>query len=154
MENDNMIFGKRIKLEREKRGISREDFAKMNHITYSALSMYERGERCANDKIKIQIAENLNVSLDYLLGRIDESIEYENVWKYVYTISDIPHLPKNYKSQLSKLVDKLKQNNIIPNEISEITDERIDSIVQILTNNKEFIDILEKKYQEENQNHK
>ena len=42
MRNEKEIFGKRIKEEREKLGISREDFAKKNDITYSALSMYER----------------------------------------------------------------------------------------------------------------
>ena len=65
-------MGQRVKEEREKRGITREDFAKQNDITYSALSMYERGERTVRDEVKIRIAKNLNVSLDYLLGIIDE----------------------------------------------------------------------------------
>lgn len=68
MNIEKNIFGKRVKKEREKLGISREDFARQNNITYSALSMYERGERTINDKLKVKFAVILNLSLDYLMG--------------------------------------------------------------------------------------
>ena len=46
----------------------------------------------------------------------------------------------------------MQQNDIISSIESEITDERIKAIVYVLKNNIEVIDILEKKYKEENNN--
>lgn len=67
-----MTFGEILRLEREKRGITREDFAKQIGITYSTLAMYERGERTVRDEVKIKIARKLNLSLDYLFGIIKD----------------------------------------------------------------------------------
>ncbi|MBO5349032.1 MAG: helix-turn-helix transcriptional regulator [Clostridia bacterium] len=150
MRNDKIIFGKRIKEEREKLGITREDFAKQNDITYSALSMYERGERSVRDEIKIRIAKNLNISLDYLIGMIDEPLPYKDVEQYLTGLGMKYYSKGAEKSlaQWSKLKNDLQQNDIISTVDSEISDERIKAIVQILNNNKEFIDILEQQYNE------
>lgn len=152
MRNENIIFGKRIKEEREKRKISREDFAKQNDITYSALAMYERGERSVRDEVKIRIAKNLNISLDYLLGLINEPLPYTDVEQYLIG-AGMKHYPRHITlTQYSKLKNDLEQNDIISQIDSENSDERIKAIVQILINNKEFIDILEKKFKEDKNN--
>ena len=147
MEHRSTFFGKRVKEEREKLGISREDFARQNSITYSALSMYERGERHVRDELKIKIAKNLNISMEYLLGIIDTPLPYTDKFEIHNTIR------KNANANLtpySKLRNSLQQ--IISSIESEITDERIKAIVYVLKNNIEVIDILEKKYKEENNN--
>lgn len=149
MEHRSTFFGKRVKEEREKLGISREDFARQNSITYSALSMYERGERHVRDELKIKIAKNLNISMEYLLGIIDTPLPYTDKFEIHNTIR------KNANGNLtpySKLRNSLQQNDIISSIESEITDERIKAIVYVLKNNIEVIDILEKKYKEENNN--
>lgn len=88
-------FGKIVKEKREEKGITREDFAKQINITYSALSMYERGERNIPDNIKITMIQVLNISLDYLilkskskkiLKEILEEIDDE-MNSYVYDLS-------------------------------------------------------------------
>ncbi len=143
MEHRSTFFGKRVKEEREKLGISREDFAKQNGITYSALSMYERGERHVRDELKIKIAKCLNVSVEYLLGIIDKPLPYTDNFEKYYNnrINPIANL-----TPFSKLRNNLEQNGIIPMNASKLTDERIEAITQILINNKEVIDILEEKY--------
>ena len=149
MEHRSTFFGKRVKEEREKLGISREDFARQNSITYSALSMYERGERHVRDELKIKIAKNLNISMEYLLGIIDTPLPYTDKFEIYNTIR------KNANANLtpySKLRNSLQQNDIISSIESEIADERIKAIVYVLKNNIEVIDILEKKYKEENNN--
>ena len=149
MEHRSTFFGKWVKEEREKLGISREDFARQNSITYSALSMYERGERHVRDELKIKIAKNLNISMEYLLGIIDTPLPYTDKFEIHNTIR------KNANANLtpySKLRNSLQQNDIISSIESEITDERIKAIVYVLKNNIEVIDILEKKYKEENNN--
>jgi len=151
MRNEKLIFGKRIKEEREKLGISREDFAKQNDITYSALSMYERGERSVRDEVKIRIAKNLNISLDYLIGIIDEPLPYKDIEQYLTGLGGMKQYSRGAEmslTQWSKLKNDLQQNDIISMVDSEISDERIKAIIQILNNNKEFIDILEQQYNE------
>lgn len=154
MRNDNMIFGKRLREEREKIGISREDFAKQIAISYSALSMYERGERTAPDILKIKISKVLDISLDYLIGIIDEPLPYTDVTEYLKGIT-LPHYSRNTAnglSQFSKLRAELELNNIISKNNTEVSDERIEAIVQILINNRNFIDMLEKKLKEDKNN--
>ena len=153
MKDKKIIFGKRVKEEREKRGISREDFAKQNDITYSALAMYERGERSVRDEVKIRIAKNLNVSLDYLIGIIDEPIPYTDVEQYLIDVGGIKRYSKNLAlTQRSKLRNDLEQNDIISKIDSQLYDERSKAIVQIVTNNNELIDLLEKQYAENKNN--
>lgn len=152
MRNEKEIFGKRIKEEREKLGISREDFAKQNDITYSALSMYERGERSVRDELKIKIAKSLNISLDYLIGLINEPLPYKDVEQYLVGVG-MKRYPRNIAlTQYSKLKNDLVQNDILSQIDSENSDERIQAIVQILINNKSFIDILEKQLKEDKNN--
>ena len=152
MRNEKEIFGKRIKEEREKLGISREDFAKKNDITYSALSMYERGERSVRDEVKIKIAKSLNISLDYLIGLINEPLPYKDVEQYLVG-AGMKHYPRNIAlTQYSKLKNDLVQNDIISQIDSENSDEIIQAIVHILFNNKSFIDILEKQLKEDKNN--
>ena len=111
--------------------------------------MYERGERHVRDELKIKIAKNLNISMEYLLGIIDTPLPYTDKFEIHNTIR------KNANANLtpySKLRNSLQQNDIISSIESEITDERIKAIVYVLKNNIEVIDILEKKYKEENNN--
>ena len=87
--------------------------------------------------------------MEYLLGIIDTPLPYTDKFEIHNTIR------KNANANLtpySKLRNSLQQNDIISSIESEITDERIKAIVYVLKNNIEVIDILEKKYKEENNN--
>jgi len=58
---DNKAIGKRLtELRGDK---SREEVAKDVGISLSALAMYERGERCPRDEIKVKLAEYFNVNV-------------------------------------------------------------------------------------------
>jgi transcriptional regulator with XRE-family HTH domain len=74
MSNSNMEeFQKKLKLTREKRGLSQSDLARISGLQPSAISHFENGRRSPSfDNLKI-IADALSVSLDYLLGREPES---------------------------------------------------------------------------------
>lgn len=63
----------RIRQLREKNKISREDFAKKIDVSYAALSKYETGKRQPDYETLQKIADYFEVSLDYLLGRTDNS---------------------------------------------------------------------------------
>ncbi len=124
-DNENIIFGKRLKEEREKLGISREDFAKQMNISYSALSMYERGERTAPDILKIKISNVLGVSLDYLMGMTNWCTpikkKYINISKNKFGqlsctyVNDISKA-KVYKNKgiLKKRLNKMIELDLLP----------------------------------------
>lgn len=62
------ILGNRIKSQREYLGLTREELAKKIGVSYSAIAMYERGEREPNSTIIIKMCEVFNCSMDYLMG--------------------------------------------------------------------------------------
>lgn len=63
---DALNIGNKIKTLREKKNISREDFAKSVNISLSALSMYENGQRIPRDEVKLRISRQLDTSIESL----------------------------------------------------------------------------------------
>lgn len=66
------MIGERLFNLRKDRGMTQKELAEALFINYRTYSGYERNEIEASDDVKIQIAKFFNVSLDYLLGLIDE----------------------------------------------------------------------------------
>lgn len=62
----------RLRELRKRRGISQLKLAIDLHINQNSISRYETGEREADYKTLIAIADYFHVSLDYLLERTDE----------------------------------------------------------------------------------
>ena len=63
---DKLKIAKKLIKLREKAHISREKVAVDLHISYSAVSAYETGERIPRDELKKRIAEYFNVSVEEL----------------------------------------------------------------------------------------
>lgn len=68
MEN-NKVFAKRLKEEREKRGWTQEYMANLLNIKIGTLSGYERNYRTPDMEMTGKIADVLAVPVDYLIGR-------------------------------------------------------------------------------------
>lgn len=62
-----MDFGQKIRLARERLGLTRDELAKMMSIRYYTLAKYEAGLREPDFATLAQIARTLHVSVDYLL---------------------------------------------------------------------------------------
>jgi transcriptional regulator with XRE-family HTH domain len=72
------VFGERLKMLRESRGLSQDDFASKFSLAQTTIGMYERGLREPNIEKLNQFATFFNVSLDYLVGRTnDPAKEYK-----------------------------------------------------------------------------
>lgn len=71
MEN-NKIFTKRIKEERDKRGWTQQYMANLLGIKIGTLSGYERSYRTPDLDMVTKIANVFGVSVDYLLGRDED----------------------------------------------------------------------------------
>lgn len=76
-------LGNRIKKEREKLNLSREDLAQKIGVSYSAIAMYEQGNREPSNEILIKLCETFNCTIDYLLGKSDFRTNEDILEKYL-----------------------------------------------------------------------
>lgn len=73
------IFAQRLKQLREKRGLSQRELAKQINMAHSTLGMYEIGEREPDFNTVSKLSSFFNTSVDYLLGRTDDSRPIEEI---------------------------------------------------------------------------
>lgn len=99
------IFGERLKMIREERGMTLLDLAKILETTKSTLSRYENGKIDPNLDSAITIAKALHVSLDWLAGFEDES----EIVKYKF-------------GKYTNVIDKCIDHNIGPDKLEKIID--------------------------------
>ena len=71
-----MGFAERLRLLRQKRGLSQQELAKKLGISNSTVSMYERGERSPDLEMLELIGDFFNVDTDYLIGKEVGSMYY------------------------------------------------------------------------------
>lgn len=70
---DPSIFGKRLYIIRKARRLTQEKLAAKSGVSSAMISHFETGERqTASADNLVKLAEALNVSIDYLLGRSEE----------------------------------------------------------------------------------
>ena len=72
------MFNKRLREMRMKRGYTQQRLADVLGIALRSYQCYETGTRTPNYTLLVLIADTLNVSLDYLLGR-DEFMKSHGV---------------------------------------------------------------------------
>jgi transcriptional regulator with XRE-family HTH domain len=89
-----MDFGKRIIELRKTKGISQTELASQLGIHKNVLGRYEREEAKPSIEVAKNIADLLEVSLDYLTGKIDTEVDKEIVDK-VLTIQNLPEDERN-----------------------------------------------------------
>lgn len=70
------MIGERLQELRKDHGISQADFAKILGVSHYTVSSYECNRSDPDDKSKIVIAKLFDVSVDYLLGLIDEPLSF------------------------------------------------------------------------------
>lgn len=66
------MFGKRLAEIRNNKGISQYELAEHLKFTRAQLANYEQGKREPDFETLITLANYFDVSIDYLLGRIDQ----------------------------------------------------------------------------------
>ncbi|MGE7094257.1 helix-turn-helix domain-containing protein [Lysinibacillus sp. NPDC048646] len=92
----------------EKRNISQKDFAKQIGVSSTVLSRYESDDRKPDYDTLQSIADYLNVSTDYLLGRTND-LESTNNKDYTATIIHDPELQLWYKELPQSTEDDLRK---------------------------------------------
>lgn len=92
-----VIFGDRLKLLRNRKGLSQAEFAKQIGVSKSSVNMYERGDREPNFETLEAIADYFNVDLDYLMGKseIENRAQFTYLEKNQAQTEVIPFKPDN-----------------------------------------------------------
>ena len=68
--------GQRLQELREDKHLRQADLAKAIGVSLPSIKAYEQGRSSPSDEVKVKIAEFFDVSLDYLLGLIDERVSF------------------------------------------------------------------------------
>ena len=74
------VTGERIRLEREKRGISQVDLGNNLGLTRQTIGYLESGKRRPDSKTILKLCGFFNCSSDYLLGLTDIANEYDKMF--------------------------------------------------------------------------
>ncbi len=98
-------FAKRFKKERLTRKLTQKELANRFNTSKSNISRYENGICTPGIKTIIEYANFFDVSIDYLLGRIDVK-NYHKLPEELWTLLN----EDNFK--YLKIARKLKKNNI------------------------------------------
>ena len=101
--------GERLSELRKDKGLTQKEFAKILGVSENSISMYERNLNTPDDKLKVKIALYFNISLDYLLGAIDEPQPLKrNSTTFIFAENMPTNAEKEMKTFLGYLQGKYK----------------------------------------------
>ena len=96
------MIGERLYQLRKRYGMSQRELARRLAVSHYTVSSYENGRSDPNDEIKMRIAQVFDVSLDYLLGLIDEPLPYRRDAEAMY-------IPRNLDQGQRRMVREFLQ---------------------------------------------
>lgn len=109
------MFGNRLKLLREEKGLSQKDLATSLNVGHSTITKWERNERQPDYNNLIRIADYFHVSTDYLLDRFNSDTPELVVQIFSLTtaldkelqidrsLPESVEVYKNYKTKIDRL---------------------------------------------------
>lgn len=99
---DLTLLGNRIRVAREKKGITQEELAERVNISPSHISVIERGVKTVRIDTVVRIANELDVSADYLLQDLVKRSRESQL------LSSIMDLPETDRSRLLNAVKNIQ----------------------------------------------
>ena len=96
-----MDFGDNMMLIRKKKSLSQAALGKLIGTSGDVVGRYERGDIKPSIEVVAKIADSLEVSVDYLIGKTDLQLDKEAVQRLV----DISKLPDDNKNYVLGLID-------------------------------------------------
>jgi len=104
-----MSFGSRLLQARKSKGISQEQLAKSLGTKGPAIGRYERDEMKPSIEAAANMAQLLNVSLDWLVGHTDLELDK----KMIQRIQEVTKMKDKDKEHVFALLDAfIKQTNL------------------------------------------
>lgn len=102
-----MTLGEHIILLRKKKGLSQADLGKAVGTSGDIIGRYERDEVKPSIEVVIKIADTLEVSIDYLVGKSSLELDKNTVKR----IQDIQKLNTEDKAHVFALLDAFLQSH-------------------------------------------
>ena len=96
-----MDFGDNMMLIRKKKGLSQADLGKLIGTSGDVIGRYERGDIKPSIEVVEKMADALEVSIDYLVGKTSLLLDKQTIER----IEDIAQLPDDKKSYVFGLID-------------------------------------------------
>ena len=94
----------RISDLREDRDLRQSDLAKATGIDQRTISNYETGKTAPDAYALIKLADFFQVSLDYLVGRIDDSIQQGKKRIIRYTVTETMKVPDSISEKEIEMI--------------------------------------------------
>lgn len=98
-----MTFGQQITTLRKRKGISQNELGKQVGTSGDIIGKYERDEVKPSIEVASKIADVLEVSIDFLLGKITTEIDKKTLKR----LKDIEKLPEEDKLHIFYAIDNL-----------------------------------------------
>jgi len=95
-------FSTRVMQARKEKGLSRDALARMIGTSGPIVGRYERGDMMPSVEIATKIADALEVSLDFLVGKSSMTMKDESMLE---RLEDIAALPKPKRLELFNVLD-------------------------------------------------
>ena len=95
-------FGNRVMQARKEKDLSREELAKLIGTSGPIIGRYERGDMMPSVEIATKIADALEVSLDFLVGKSTQTVKDKSM---LARLEDIANLPTTKKMEVFNVID-------------------------------------------------
>lgn len=109
-----MTFAQRIAAIRKKRKLSQEKLGELINMSQRTIAAWEGSERTPSFPVLLELAEKLDVSVDYLLGRTDEEKIKEPAITddelRAQTFNRIKSLPEPVLEKVLDLIDAIQSH--------------------------------------------
>lgn len=118
-------FADRLKQLRIEKRITQEKLADKFFITKSAISKYEHGVNAPENKLLQDMADFFDVSVDYLLGRVDD--------RHSHLIMETPHY-YNVTNKAEQILEVIKNAGV---DLNNIDYEKLEQLLKLANIEKE-----------------
>ncbi|MGI2296473.1 helix-turn-helix domain-containing protein [Paenibacillus sp. GXUN7292] len=113
-DRDQMQFSKRLQQARKNKGYTQQDLADTVNTKKTTISNYETGYSTPSNKMIVELANALDVTTDFLLGRIDSPKKDESPSLPILDTNELWTELKNLDNEdvilLNSLIKRLKKN--------------------------------------------
>lgn len=106
------MFATRLRIERESLGLKQKEMADKLNIPANTYNGYETGKRSPSLEVTKEIADFLEVSVDYLLGRTDERKSKKEITNATtiaaHRLGDVEQLPDDAIDEINNYIDLMR----------------------------------------------
>ncbi|MCP3028793.1 helix-turn-helix domain-containing protein [Halobacillus sp. A5] len=113
------MLSQRLKYSRKTKGLTQSELANKIKTTKGTVSNYENGYSTPSNEMLISLANALDVSVDYLLGRSETTVKEPEKNEYD-TINEINKLMDKYGVEDAAFFDLEKWKAMGPEQIREL----------------------------------